>query len=157
MQMNTISNRLMFLLMGLITAWSSVGCTDTDPLITPTGRRLTCLMTAYLDYAVAKGHGPLNELELIAHLKNMPSFVIDVKDRSESTFTQLLISPRDGRPFIIEYGRPASVDCDDSEPPIIREDIGNEGTRYVAFADGQIECIDVNTHGTAVVGSLKGL
>jgi hypothetical protein len=118
----------------------AAGCNDSAELTSPTAKRLRMLMNAYLDYAVAKGAGPANQSQLQAHLANVPGFLLAAGGISPETKDEAFRSPRDGEPFIIQYG--LGVTCAGDAPPIACERTGRDGTRWAAFANGKIARID---------------
>jgi hypothetical protein len=129
-----------------------VGCGKQDPLSSATGLRLYGLATAYLDFAAAKGAGPADQEQLRRHMSNMPSFVTGVDPNSiDASFS----SERDGEPFVICYGQAISFSKSGQELPIAYEKSGKEGTRFVAFANGHVECLDAN-NSSRILLALKG-
>jgi hypothetical protein len=118
----------------------AAGCNDSAELSSPTAKRLRVLATAYLDYAVAKGTGPENQKQLQGHLRNVPGFLLEAGGVSPETGQAAFVSQRDGEPFVIQYG--IGVACGSEAPPIACERTGKDGTRLVAFANGQVACVE---------------
>lgn len=72
----------------------------------------------------------------------MPAFLsaeCRVKPRAGGS---AFISERDGEPFVIRYGVGISQAKGDAKPIIACEKKGKDGTRYVAFANGDVDCVD---------------
>ncbi len=117
------------------------GCDQSGSLNSPTALQMRGLSAVYLDFAAATGKGPANEQQLLGHIKNVPQFLLAKSGITPSTTSRAFVSERDGEPFVIRYGvgicqqkRSAAI--------IACEKKGNAGTRYVAFADGHVDCID---------------
>jgi hypothetical protein len=134
-------NRKVLVVLGLFVA--AGGCSKTDQRDLQTADRLRIIVAAYLDYAVAKGTGPTNELQLRKHLSRTLAFVA-AKSQGLDDAT-LLLSGRDGKPFAIEYGLQVSLAPGTRAAPIAYEQQGEEGTRFVAFANGVVDCVDETT------------
>lgn len=148
-----LSSRLAFAVTAL---WlGTVGCSDTDRLSTPTAQRLKGLSTAYLDYAVAKGSGPADFQSLLRHARNMEPFVLGLGVQGLAKVEDLFVSHRDGQPFIIHFGRPLSLSQEQAHA-IAYEASYVEGSRYVAYANGRIDCLEEGSAKSSVLGSAKG-
>lgn len=114
-----------------------------DPAATETEARLRQLVTAYLNYTVARGEAPASRDVLetqVAHLAPFASARCKKCSAHESPFHSL----RDGHPFVIRFGVGVSLEAGTAAPPIAYERQGREGTRYIAFANGTVECVPEN-------------
>jgi hypothetical protein len=145
----------------LICLWivllTAAGCGKVEPISTATGQRLKALAAVYLDYAAARGVGPLNEGEFMRHLRTMPAFSMGLDDVNAESLNELLISPRDKLPFAIIYGVAISFSKNSVQPIIAHEAVGEAGTRFVAYANGDIDCLDCDTERSTVLSSAKGI
>jgi hypothetical protein len=121
---------------------SVIGCDRSDSLSSPTALQLQDLATVYIDYAVAKGAGPANEQQLRKHVGNVPAFLMVSKDSKVGTATPNYVSKRDGEPFVIRYGVGFCPAEGDDAPVIACERSGKDGTRLVAYANGEVACLD---------------
>jgi hypothetical protein len=119
---------------------AAVGCNESAELSSPAARRLQILATVYLDYATAKGTGPANRQQLAAHLQNAPPFLLSAEGLSAKDNDTVFTSPRDGKPFLISYGQPFAFS--DDAPIIACEQVGKDGLRLAAFANGKIDLAD---------------
>jgi hypothetical protein len=117
------------------------GCGDSD-LSSPSANRLRVLAAVYLDYAAAKGTGPENEKQLHKHVRNVPGFLFDAAGVSPDAEADAFVSERDGETFVIRYGVGISQAPGDDAPVIAHEKTGKDGTRFVAFANGDVNCVD---------------
>lgn len=116
-----------------------VGCNESPELTSPAARRLQALSTTYLDYAAARGAGPSSRQQLQAHFQNVPGHILSAAEVSPKEAGAVLISPRDGQPFIIRYGVGLSIGTNVSM--IACERSGRDGTRLAAYADGRIALV----------------
>ena len=132
-----------------LTMWSTViciamsaatGCNESDPLTAVTVSRLKDIATVYLDYAAAKGAGPLSVNQLHQHMQNTAGFKLSTRPH-ENGDTAIFKSARDGQPFVIRYGVNVCQDPGSTAPPIAFEREGRDGTRYVALANGEVTSI----------------
>jgi hypothetical protein len=117
------------------------GCGRSDPLNTPTAARLRTLSTVYLNYAVANGSGPENEIMLTQQLQNALPFVLEAGGVNSLSPLSEIRSERDGEPFVIHYGVVISPPTW-SEDVIAGERYGRDGNRLVAFANGDVRCVE---------------
>ncbi len=99
------------------------------------------MSTVYLDFAAARGRGPQDQQQLLGHIKNVPQFLLSQSGIAPGAPGRVLISKRDGEPFVINYGVHICLKKHSSQV-IACEKNGKDGTRYVAFSDGHIDCID---------------
>ncbi len=136
-----------FLPAALLFLSCACGCTDSKELSSPTAQRLNGLTTAYLDYAVAKGMGPRNESELLRHLANLPAIVLEQSQLNAKAGRECLVSLRDGKPFVFLYGAPLQGIGTKNPAVIAYEQAGLHGSRLVAFANGELKCVDEKTCG----------
>lgn len=120
---------------------SAVGCGHSGNLPTPVELQLRALSAVYLDFAAAKGKGPADEKQLLAHIRNVPQFLLAGAGMTPGATRSVLVSQRDGQPLVIRYGI-GICQKKKSAPMIACEKNGQDGKRYAAFADGHVECMD---------------
>jgi hypothetical protein len=133
--------RLLLLALG-VACLAASGCDSGSPADLTTAARLQSIANIYLDYAAARGVGPANERQLRKHAQNVASFKLATTDQDRTaTNDELFRSDRDGEPFEIRYGIAVSQKEGTDAPPIAFERLGTNGTRFVAFANGQVVCI----------------
>jgi len=118
-----------------------VGCHGADDLDSPTARRLQSLAKIYGDYAAASGKGPLNVAQLSAHAMNLEPVIAEALAPDDEIIGNF-ISDRDGHPFVIRFGIPASDFSPGSRVPIAYEQSGKNGQRLVTNLHGVVECLD---------------
>jgi hypothetical protein len=123
---------------------SANGCAQSDPLASPNAVTLRRVACVYLDYAAAKGGGPANDAQLLAHAKNVALFDPLATGSDPLAGDAPLISQRDGEALVIRYGVRVSLARGLNAPPIAFENSGMNGTRLVAFANGKVACVDEN-------------
>lgn len=116
------------------------GCGRVDEAALLTEQRLRVISTAYLDYAVARGQGPANEGELRSHLANSAAAKFSMVEFGMENSQALFVSARDGAPFVLRFGVPIGVTRSGAAEAIAYEASGQDATRFVARADGKIEC-----------------
>ena len=133
---------LMLLTVPVMCAISVAGCGNSDDLSSPAANRLRTLATVYLDYAVAKGTGPANEQQLHKHVQSVPGFLLEAGGVNPKAGSAAFVSERDGEQFVVRYGVGISQAEGDEAPIIAYEKTGKDGTRFVAFANGKVDCID---------------
>jgi hypothetical protein len=119
---------------------AATGCNESSELSSPAARRLHVLTTVYLDYAAAKGIGPANHEQLKAHFQNAPPFLLSAEGVSAKECETIFVSPRDGEPFRISYGERFAFR--DDAPIIACEQVGKDGMRLTAYANGRIDLVD---------------
>jgi hypothetical protein len=125
------------MLLGIaILALCAAGCGKSSELTGIAADRLRAVATVYLDFAAAKGTGPANERELLAHFRNV-LFAAPAVDAG----AQVLQSDRDGESFVVRYGLPICVGRGKSSPMIARERAGRDGKVLAAFANGKVVCV----------------
>jgi hypothetical protein len=134
-----ISTRMFGLLLLFVLADCS-GC-GADELASPTATRLRGLTTVYLDYAAAKGQGPPDERTLLGHVRNVPAFAAIVGVKDLGNLQTDFVSDRDKEPFVICYGVGLGTTPNADAPLIAFEGKGQDGTRWVAFANGKLDCV----------------
>jgi hypothetical protein len=118
------------------------GCGESDQLSSPSANRLRALATVYLDYAAVNGTGPANERQLHKHVSNVPGFLLDEVGVNPEAGAAAFVSERDGEAFVIRYGIGISQALGTEAPVIAYEKTGKDGTRFVAFANGDVNCVD---------------
>ena len=128
-----------------LSAFAALGCTGAPDVASPAVEKLRSISVAYLNFAAARGTGPENERQLRAYLARLPSFV---NRCNAATDGDPLVSNRDGQPFVIVYGQRLSTAS--TAPAIAYEQHGKDGRRWVAFANGQIECVEIASRVEAV-------
>jgi hypothetical protein len=104
----------------------------TDPI----GKlRLEKLLRMYQFHATKKGKGPANEQALKDFIKNLSA---EEKKQYEvpDDVDALFVSPRDGQPYTMRYG---VVPNPSSSEPLIWEQAGQDGKRFVALSMGYVE------------------
>jgi hypothetical protein len=121
--------------------------------MSPTAARLQAIINGYLDYAVASGEAPANEEQLRACIAGSPAFLVTKSQHGIRTIDELFVSPRDGHRFVIIFGVPVAFAPGASAAPVIYERNGQDGTRFVAFANGTVECMEEES-GMPMLGSL---
>jgi hypothetical protein len=120
---------------------SAAGCGQSDPRDIVTENRLKSLVTAYLDHAVAKGAGPRNPAALQRCLENLAPFKLAGTTTNLDHPNAALTSARDGLPFVVCYGVSISQTPGTAAPAIAFEGRGDGVSRYVAFANGEVQCV----------------
>jgi hypothetical protein len=122
----------------LIWGWSTTApMTTSDP---PAKVRLLRLGEKYLQYVNEKGKAPPNEAALLPYLKQYHADDLQFTDCANDP-TQLLISPRDGKKFVIRYGL-GTVQRDST--PLAWESQGEGGQRFVFQGTGYVEEINAD-------------
>ena len=121
------------------------GCGRVDEASIRTEHRLRVISAAYLDFAAARGKGPPNMEELKSHLASSMSAKLKLQELGLEDCPTLFVSERDALPFVLSFGEPVSVARGTSATPIVFEARGVGGTRYAAFANGKVECVEANT------------
>ena len=120
------------------------GCRQTDPRDVVTSGRLRALAVAYADFLVARGRGPADQKQLLSHFSNLPPFAVSdvASDLGKPT---LVISARDGEPFVIRFGVVIADVGAASKTIVAFEKTGLEGNRFVVNLDGSVESLDTQT------------
>jgi hypothetical protein len=119
----------------------AAGCSRSDQGAVRTADRLRTIAAVYLDYAAARGAGPANERELRTHMSHSLAGRLSAQAGSIEA-AKLFVSARDGEPFVLNYGQPICQSPGPATPPIAYERSGRDGTRFVAFANGLVKCVD---------------
>lgn len=135
--MRPLALRLSIILFALICG----GCHRTDELNSSTAKRLRILAAIYGDYAAATGKGPLDTSQLLAHAINLEPFVTEALTLGDEIIGNFH-SDRDGEPFVIRFGVPASELSGGSRTIIAYERFGSDGRRLVTNLNGVVECLD---------------
>jgi hypothetical protein len=117
----------------------AAGCSREDAAALQTAARLRAIAAAYLDFAVATGVGPANELQLRKQMAQSLAVVSAKQIAGSESIDGFLISARDGTPFELRFGLPISQTPGGGTIAIERT--GADGSRYVAFTNGVVECI----------------
>ncbi|MGD9632448.1 MAG: hypothetical protein AB7G28_03650 [Pirellulales bacterium] len=125
--------------------WGVSGCGGMDEASRQTESRLRVISVAYLEFAAARGQGPANETELRNQLAESVAAKITRQKLGVEDAPSLLVSERDGATFIVRYGVPIETAQGARAAPIALEAKGREGTQFVAFADGKVECVDAQS------------
>lgn len=125
--------------LGLLVCLAS-GCRRQDELSSPTARRMRGLATVYLDFAVARGSGPANEQQLLAHMARLPRFALE--EYSLEAAGTALRSERDQQPLTVRYGLAVTQLSGADSPWLAYESRGVEGRRLVVYLDTHVDCLD---------------
>jgi hypothetical protein len=138
-------HRARFLLrrwMCIVVLVTVASCGQQADLSSPTARQMRDLAAVYLDFAAARGQGPANEQQLRQHLRNVPAFLVEASGINSQPASRTFVSERDGEPLVIRYGVGISQKTAAEAPVIACEKKGKDGTRYIAFANGHVACVD---------------
>lgn len=146
---NVAAVRLMTMSLLVITA---LGCGSSDDLDSPTAKRLRAVAALYLDYAVAKGAGPANRDELLAHVGQQPEFVLQSYGVELQDPAHLLQSERDGQALKINFGVSISGIGSQRGPILVYEATGKNGRRLVAFQDMTVKSLSEEEFAQAIRG-----
>lgn len=136
---------LMCAMLTLLTLPAIVGCNRVDDAALCTENRLRAISAAYLDFAAARGQGPPSAAELRAHLEKSVAAKLTLQQLEVENSPALFVSERDAAPFILNFGEPISMNQSASAAPIALEARGRDGTHYVAFANGKVECVETES------------
>jgi hypothetical protein len=117
----------------------SVGCSREDAAALQTVARLRAIAAAYLDVAVASGVGPADELQLRKQMAQSLAVISLAQAAGSDSIDGFLVSARDGTPFKLRFGLPISQTPGGGT--IAMERTGADGSRYVAFSNGVVECV----------------
>jgi hypothetical protein len=115
------------------------GCDEGEPSATET--QLHHLATVYLNYVAATGTPPAAEQMLVKQMANLAPFVAAENPLPGDGKSLPFRSQRDGAPFVVRYGQGISLAEGQAAPVIAYEQQGADGTRYVAYANGKVECL----------------
>jgi hypothetical protein len=135
------------LVLGIVLLAGLLGCSSShdpskatsDPLAKV---RLTRLVKFYQMYTALKNKPPANEEAFVEYLRTLPQdekVAAGVGDNVES----LLVSPRDGQKYHIEYGTVARPTGQNRA--LAWEEVGKDGNRYVALTMGYVQSYDEET------------
>ncbi len=109
--------------------------------------RLTVVAKQYAGYLnTHQNHPPANEAEFKKLLTDAGSAIL--KKAGANTVDELLVSPRDGQPFVIEYGAAAGRLIDHGI--IAYERTGKDGTHLIGYRLGYVEAADADKFRTAI-------
>lgn len=128
---------------GLLAHVALVGCSRMDEAALQTERRLRVISAAYLDFAAARGNGPANAAELRTHLANSAAAKFLSQELGGVDTATLFTSARDGAQFVLRFGVPIAI-SQGRAAPIMYEARGRDETRFIAFADGRVECVSAD-------------
>lgn len=110
-------------------------------------KRLTHLLVLYAQCTTLnQGKTPRSDAEFKALLKRVPKERFAAQHLPD--VEALFVSPRDHRPYVIEYARaargadPTNPLEDQTGPPFAYEQTGVKGKRLVVFTGGQTEEVD---------------
>lgn len=132
---------LSLVLMLLVIA--SVGCGGTQSASQETeSSNLKPLAVFYGRYvAQHRGQPPANEAEFKKFLSSLPPE--ELQQFAVDSVESLLVSSRDGQPYVVVYGKPTGPPLGPGGMPIIAyEQTGVNGKRFVASSIGGIEEVD---------------
>jgi hypothetical protein len=114
------------------------GCSDSE-LNTTAARKLQALAKSYVDFAVARGVGPADQIELAKYLKESSDpllLAVSVRPQASSFF----VSDRDGQPLQVRYKIPMSEIVRKKSPLLAREPTGLDGRCLAVYANGKVVC-----------------
>jgi hypothetical protein len=118
-----------------------IGCGPTVDLSSPTAQRLQSLAVVYLDYAGAKGSGPVDEQQLFRHIVNVSPALLPITELNADTASRYFVSERDGKPFVVRYGLSVHGQQNLALLPIAHEQQGQDGELLAMFANGEIRLV----------------
>jgi hypothetical protein len=128
----------------LICGLSLPGCSSKDPA-TRIGEmndtRIKQLANLYMAHQMRNGsNGPKDQTAFKSFVQNgMAPHRLEMMRVDPAKVDELFVSERDGQPFIIKYGQSGGIM---SKLPVVFEKEGQDGTRQVAFTNGQVEDVD---------------
>jgi hypothetical protein len=136
--------RLVIVVTATLLIGGLAGCASHDPAHAtsdPTAKvRLTRLTKFYQNYTAFKKKPPANEEEFKEYLHTLPQEEKVAAGVVGDDVESLLVSPRDGKKYHIEYGkiiRPAG-----RNQAWAWEEVGQNGKRYVALTMGYVQEYD---------------
>ena len=88
-----------------------------------------------------RGRPPGNEAEFKAFIKSLPPARLATLTANRDA-DSLFISPRDGKPYVVLYGRSKGPPGPGGAPVVAYEQEGRGGRRFVASSMGAIEEVD---------------
>ena len=133
----------------IVMAILAVGCSS-EELSSPTAAKLKVIGDVYLDFWSAKGTGPANEAELLAHFDKVPPALLGTAQ--DVNRASLLQSSRDGKPFMVRYGNAIQQIGTQSKEIIAYEALGKDETCLVLYASGQVVCLKKSELAAATSG-----
>jgi hypothetical protein len=120
------------------------GCSSHDPskaTSDPTAKvRLTRLTKFYQGYTHLKNKPPANEKAFVEYLRTLPQDEKVAAGVQGDDVESLLVSPRDGQKYHIEYGK--VVRPTGKNQAWAWEETGQNGKRYVALTMGYVQEYD---------------
>ena len=128
-------NCLLRLVIVIGCAIAVAGCSSTPPEAKPEMGNLKALGILYGKYVGAhNGQMPPNEEEFVKYLKSGESSAL--QQFKVSDVSKLLVSPRDGTPLTVVYGKELVTD---PNAFVAYESQAVDGARWVAWTTGQIQ------------------
>lgn len=115
------------------------GCGGSE-LESPTAMKLRGTANLYTYSAISnKGEGPQNEDEFRKLVRSIPDVVREAnRVPATSTPEDLLVSDRDGQPFVVRYGTPIRGMSATSAPLVVHERVGKDGKFLVGYANSNV-------------------
>jgi hypothetical protein len=103
--------------------------------------RIKQLANLYMAHQIRNSsNGPKDEAAFKAFIqKDMPARRLEMMRVDPAKTDDLFVSERDGQPFVIKYGQSGGIM---SKAAVIFEKEGKDGTRQVAYTNGQVEEVD---------------
>lgn len=132
-----ITGRISILLMLMATVFATMGCKPAeDPAARQQADSMNGLAICYGQYiSQHRGRPPKNEKSFRKFIDAQPAAFLE--SFGASSADDLLVSPRDGEPYVVAYGRPAKI--------IAYEKTGVDGMRYVSDDLGIVKEVDEAT------------
>lgn len=132
------------LLVFLVFALFGSGCSQSDPasrIGEMNDTRIKQLANLYMAHQTRNGsNGPKDEAAFKSFIQNgMAPHRLEMMRVDPAKVDDLFVSQRDGQPFVVKYGQSGGIM---SKIPVVFEKDGKNGTRQVAFTNGQVEDVD---------------
>jgi hypothetical protein len=138
---------LILFLLACCTASAFIGCSGDPTQAKREVGNLKLLGILYGKYVAShNGHMPPSEKEFLAYLQHSERSMLPQSGDAK----QLLVSPRDGRPLTVVYGKGMAVNPDVF---VVYESEPNNGTRLVAWSSGQVEEVEEQRFQTLTSGN----
>lgn len=143
--MRTIAEQTVGPLAFLLTVVVFSGCRHADDGNSQTEIRLSRLGLSYALFAGKHlGVPPSSTTELRNYLEQTIS-ISQCNAMGVNSIDQMLISPRDGKPYKLIALQRLPPPAPGMRPPVVfYEQVGREGKRYVAYLGGGVEEVDVS-------------
>jgi hypothetical protein len=120
------------------------GCSSKDPasrIGEMNDTRIKQLANLYMAHQMRNGsNGPKDQSAFKSFVQNgMAPHRLEMMRVDPTKVDDLFVSERDGQPFTIKYGQSGGTM---SKLPVVFEKEGQDGSRQVAFTNGQVEDVD---------------